>query len=50
MVEVILEHTQMEEGSVAIKLFFLFLVFVFFFFSTWRLTWQKEEGILGIKK
>ena len=32
MVEVILEHTQMEEGSVAIKLFFLFLVFVFFFF------------------
>ena len=48
MVEVILEHTQMEEGSVAIKLFFLFLVF--FFFSTWRLTWQKEEGILGIKK
>ena len=30
MVEVILEHTQMEEGSVAIKLFFLFLVFFFF--------------------
>ena len=40
----------MEEGP-AIKLFFLFLVFVFvFFFHMWRLTWQKEEDILGIKK
>ena len=31
MVEVVLEHAQMEEGLAAIKLFFLFLVFVFSF-------------------